>query len=410
MKTQAVKGTKDYYPEDKLVQNYIFDKWKSIALKFGYKEIEGPVLEPAEIYEKSGEEIPEQTYRLTDKSGRELVLRPETTPTIARMINARKDLPKPIRWFSISRCFRYEAPQFGRSREFFQFNLDLLGTKSMESDAEVIITLIEVLKSFGCDKNDFFIRISNRKIMQALMESLGIIKIKEVSRLLDKICKLSEKDLKLSLKDLGLDDKQVKSLLALLEVRDLKDLEKYKINDKGKEGLEELKELFNYLKEYKEFIKLDLSIMRGFDYYTGTVFEAFDKKGEFRAIAGGGRYDELTKDCPGIGYGMGDVVLELFLDKIKKLPKLDSSIDYYVASVNKEVFNEALEIANKLRNKYAVEIDVMGRNLAKQLGYANEINAKNVIIVGEKDLKLKKVTLRDMKTGKEKLVGLNEIK
>jgi len=409
MGIQKVKGTRDFYPEEKVVQNYIFDTWKSIALKYGYKEIEGPILEPIEIYKKSGEEIPEQMYLLKDKSGRELALRPETTPTIARMIESKKGLIKPIKWFSISRCFRYEAPQSGRSREFSSFNLDLLGTKSIASDAEVISTLIEILKAFNCDKNDFYIRISNRKLTQSLLENLGIKKIKEVSRLLDKICKISEKDLKLSLKDIGLTEGQVKNLLKLLTITDIKKIDRSQLNEKGKEGLEELKELFNYLSKYKDYIKLDLSIMRGFDYYTGTVFEAFDKKGEFRAIAGGGRYDELAEGCPGVGYGMGDVVLELFLEARKKIPKLDYNIDYYIAPVNKKVIKESLDIANKLRTKFNVEMDVMERSLGKQMEYANSIKVKKVIIVGEKDLKEGKVTVKDMKTGKESKIKLKDL-
>src|SRR3989344_3022473 len=178
MKIQKYKGTRDFYPEDQRIQNYIFNIWKSVALKYGYEEIDGPLLEPLELFTaKSGEEIKEQLYLLKDKSNRQLALRPEITPTIARMIAQNKSIAKPIRWFSIPRCFRYENPQLGRLREFFQFNLDLLGSESMKADAEVIATLVKIMQSFNCNKGDFVVRISNRKIMNDLLNS---IKIKEI--------------------------------------------------------------------------------------------------------------------------------------------------------------------------------------------------------------------------------------
>ena len=399
-----MKGTKDYYPEDKRIQNHIFSVWKKIAEKYGYEEVEPPILESADIYKKSGQEIPKQMYTFKDKSNRLLTLRPETTPSIARMVS-QKSLPKPIKWYSISTCFRYEAPQSGRSRQFTQFNLDCLGTKSIKADAEVILTAIEIMKSFNLTKKDFYIRISNRKLFQDLLNNLNLKNTQQIARLIDKIDKISKKDLELSLKDLKLSQLQIKSLFKILET---KDLERIKIKS---QGLVELKELFTYLRNYNvlDYCKLDLSIMRGFDYYTSTVFEVFDTSKEFRAIAGGGRYDELAKDCPGVGYGMGDIVLTLFLEKKKKLPELKKEMDYYVAPINEAVIKQAVQIAQKLRQNNNVEIDLMNKNLSKQLEYANSISAKNVIIVGEKDLKNKKITIRDMKTGKEKKVNLTSI-
>lgn len=408
MKIQAVKGTKDFYPEEKQIQNYIFNIWKSIALSYGFKEIDTPVLEPVEIYKKSGEEIPEQLFSFKDKSDRNIALRPETTPSIARMI-ASKNLTKPIKWFSISECFRYESPQKGREREFTQFNLDILGTKNMLADAEVISTAIKIMLSFKLTNKDFFVRISNRKLMQSILLSFGLkeSQLKIIYRLIDKICKISEKDFKLTLKEYKLTDKQIKDVLNLLKLKDLKGIEKYKLDEKGKEGLAELKELFSYLKTFNldKYCRLDLSIMRGFDYYTSTVFEVFDAEGEFRAIAGGGRYDNLlelfdAEPCPGVGYGMGDIVLTLFLKERNKLPEIKKEIDYYIAPINEKLYKNAIEIAEKLRAEgNSVEIDLMSRNLGKQFNYANSINAKKVIIIGERDFP--KVTIRDMKTGKE---------
>lgn len=397
-----MKGFRDFYPEEKRVQNYIFSVWKNTAEKYGFDEIAGPVLEPVELYQKSGSEIPEQMYTFTDKSGRKIALRPELTPTIARMVK-QKILQKPIKWYSIPECFRYEAPQTGRARSFSQLNLDILGSNSMKSDAEIILCAIDIMRNFNLTKKDFFIRISNRKLFEDLLFSIGITKtqLKEVSKIIDKQNKISKADFIDLLKKQNLSDKQIKDLNVILKIKDLK---KIKIESKG---LNELKELLSYLKSYNvlDFCKLDLGIVRGFDYYTSTVFEVFDAKKEFRAIAGGGRYDELAPGCPGIGFGMGDVVLELFLNKRNKLKVSNKIIDYYIAPVNDKVYDKAIKIANKLRNNgFMVEIDLMNRNLGKQFNYANSRGVKNTVIVGEKDKG--KVTVKDMKTGKEKKISM----
>lgn len=417
MKIKPLKGTRDFYPAEKRIQNYIFNVWKGVAEKYGYSEIDGPILEPVELFAKSGEEVPEQMYILTDKSDRRLAIRPELTPTIARMVaQKQKEMQKPMKWYAISRCWRYEAPQQGRAREFFQFNIDVLGTDDMASDAEVITTAVKIMQAFGLKKKDFFIRISNRKLLQSLLLSLEIEKFQDIYRLIDKIDRMGKNDFKLALKDKGLSSKQINDVMKILSIKELKEVERYELDNNGEEGLKELKELFSYLKAYKVdgFCRLDLSIMRGFDYYTSTVFEVFDAEKEFRAIAGGGRYDNLVdmfegEKCAGVGYGMGDVVLELFLRKKKKIPDLVKELDYYVAPVNEKVRKEAIKIAENLRKDNNVEIDLTGRSLRKQFDYANSIKAKNVVIVGEKDLKEKKVTIREMKSGKERKIEVDKI-
>ena len=403
MATDKVRGTRDFYPEDKRVLNYIFNSWKSVAESFGYEEVDGPILEPVELYRKSGQEVPEQMYRLTDKANRELVLRPETTPTVARMISARRDLQKPIKWYSVSRCLRYEAPQSGRLREFFQFNLDVLGSRSMMADAEAITTAVRIMEKFGLTRKDFYVRISNRKLAEAVILDAGVEKnkLKEVYRLIDKLGKITEKDFVLSLKDIGVNGD---GLLKALKADRLDDLNNY-------DGAGELRELFSFLKKFKvdKYCVIDLTIMRGFDYYTSTIFEVFDATKELRAIAGGGRYDELAPNCPGIGYGMGDVVLELLLRKKGKIKKLDKDIDYFVAYVDSSVLDKAIEISEKLRERYKVEMDVSMRNLGKQFKYANSVKAKKVIVVGPDELKQGKVVVRDMTTGKEEKKDISKL-
>jgi len=403
MTQEKVRGFRDFYPKEKRTINYLFSTWKDVAEKYGYEEVDMPILEPVRIYGKSGDEIPTQIYRFKDKKNRDLALRPETTPSIARMIKSKPDLKKPLKWYSISQCYRYERIQKGRGREFFQFNLDFLGTKSMEADAEVITTLIKILTSFNLTEKNFYIRISNRKLINDLFKDLEITCVKDIARLLDKRCKISDKELKQALKDLELSTKQISSVFKLL---DTKELSKIKVKS---EGLDELKTLFAIFKKYNlsKFIKLDLSIMRGFDYYTGTVFEAFDKKGDFRAIAGGGRYDDLA-GVPGVGYGFGDLVLQLFLEENKKLPDLKNSTDILIIPIN--TLDNCIPIAETLREEgLKVNLDVQKRSISKNLDYANKQSIPYVLIIGENELQKKKVKLKNMTSGEEKLISVEKV-
>lgn len=418
MKVEKLRGTRDFYPELMSELNSVFAVWRKVAKRFGYQEFDGPLLEPAKLWQlKSGSELPKQMYSFKDKGGREVAIRPELTPTLARMIaQKQKELTKPIRWFSLPRCWRYEAPQSGRLREFFQFNLDILGTDSMEADAEVITTVVEIMKEFGCNNDEFYVRINNRKLIQDILLGGGIKKsqLKEVCRIIDKRDKLSKDDFVLTLKDLNLNDKFISGLLDLLDLKELDQLS-IDLSDEGKKGLEELKELFKYLDAFGvgEFCQFDLSLMRGLDYYTSTVFEVFDKSKEFRAIAGGGRYEDLISDfggtpCPGIGYGMGDVVLSLFLKKIGKLPKTKRELDYYIAAVSENEVSAAIKLAQKLRkDNKIVELDVSNRKVGKQAKYASNIGAKNLIILGPEELKNKKAKVKNLTTGKETELDLN---
>lgn len=395
-----MKGFRDLYPEKKRIQNYIFSVWSSVAEKYGFDEIAGPLLEEVSLYKKSGD-LPSQMYSFVDKSGRKVALRPELTPTVARMASSRSSV-RPMKWFSIANCYRYENPQSGRLREFVQLNLDILGSSSMMADAEMILTVVEIMKNFGLSKKDFFIRLSNRKLFEDLVLSIGIKKkdLTEIGRIIDKKDKISSKDFVSALKKLKLSPKQIKDLGYILKVK----LDKIKIESKG---LSELNELVGYLKNYGvlDYCKIDLSVVRGLDYYTSTVFEVFDSSKKYRAIAGGGRYDNLIKGCPGIGFGMGDVVLELFLSERKKLDVGSKKVDYYVAPVSSSDYSRAVKIVNKLRSKgNLVEIDLVGRNLGKQFNYANSLNVSKVVIVGSKDKG--RVTIRDMKSGKESKVKI----
>ena len=406
MNQDKTKGTRDFYPEEMEIENYILDTWKKVAKSYGYKEIEGPILESAEIYKKSGQEIPEQTYQLQDKSGRQLVLRPEMTPTIARMILSRKDLSKPIKWFCTPRCFRYESPQLGRQREFYQLNLDCLGSNDMQADAEIIATLIDIMKAFGLTEKDFYIRISNRKVLQSLIQSIGFPNQQEVLRLVDKKDKLTEETFLFSLKELGLSKDQIERLLSFLNISQIDKIQMYCKDLVGKQGYEELSSLLNCLEKMNltKYIKIDLTIMRGFDYYTSTIFELFDTEKKFRALAGGGRYDDLA-GIPGVGYGFGDVVLELFLEEKGKLEKIrkEKQKAIYILYIDETYYPEAFRLAHDLRDIIPIDMNVMKKSVSKQFEYCNQQGYPYTIILGEDEIKKKKFKLKDMKTGKESL-------
>ncbi len=404
----AYKGTREFYPKEKSILNYIFNKWRSIALKYGFSEIECPIIEPLELFtKKSGKEIESQLYSFEDKAGRKIALRPEITPSIARMIVSNKSLQKPIKWFSIPECFRYEKEQAGRSRSFYQLNMDIIGSTSLLADAEIIAASIKILESFGLNK-DFFVRISNRKLMKELLYSIGIKE--DVFKIIDKKSKVSNEDFKKELKKLKLTDKQIKDLDSLLKISKIEDLKEYNVDTS------EMRKLFVYLKEFNvlEYCKLDLTIVRGLDYYTGTVFEVFDKEMKYRAIAGGGRYDNLVdvmggEKCPGMGFGMGDVILSLLLKEKKLIPELNKEIDYFVAVVEESSVEYAIKVAEKLREKYNVEMEINLRKLSKQLNYANSIKAKKVVIIGSREEENKEATIKEMKTGKETKIKFRDL-
>lgn len=406
---QSIKGTRDFYPEQKRIQNFIFDSWKVAALKFGFEEMDGPILEPSELWAAKGDELGEQLYTFKDKGGRQNVLRPEMTPTVARMVATQKGIPKPIKWFSIQRLFRYEAPQKGRLREHWQLNADILGSNDPMADAEVIGVAITALLKLGLTKEDFYVRINSRELLEKIMQDLGIKNTTPIFRIIDKKEKVSVNEFNTMLKTEGLNTKQINSLIKILEIKKFSELPEC-------EETNYLKQVFINLKflGYGPFIKLDLSIARGLSYYTKTVFEAFDKKGKFRALCGGGRYDNLVskyseEKIPGVGFGMGDATIELILQDRNKLPETKTSTEYFVAVADAESRIKALEITGLLRQKYNVELNIANRSLGKQIAYAASKGIPKVVVVGKKDLEKEEITIRTMADGKQKMIKLTKL-
>ncbi|PJE67486.1 histidine--tRNA ligase [Candidatus Shapirobacteria bacterium CG10_big_fil_rev_8_21_14_0_10_40_9] len=412
LKFQPVKGTRDFYPEDMAFRNWLFGKMREVSKKFGYQEYEGPILEPLELYAaKSGEElVKKQTFVLTDRGGRKLALRPEMTPTLARMVAQREaELPKPIRWFSIGPRFRYEQPQKGRLREFYQWDIDILGSEAPEADAEIIAVACEFLKSIGLISKEVKIKVNDRSLMEQKLSLIEVPKgkIQEVFKAVDKKEKMAEEEWDKWLKEIGLTSLQVKDLKGILKDRDF-----------SRES-EKLTRIFSTLSDLgvSDFVEFDPNVVRGLDYYTGIVFEARDVKSKFRAILGGGRYDNLVEvvggpKIAGTGFAAGDVVIEEVLKEYKKTPKISFCPTRVLVTVFTEgFFRKSLEVATLLRRSN-IETELYpdpASQLDKQLKYASQKEIPYVVILGPEEAESGKVTLKNMATGKQKTISINEV-
>lgn len=422
MKIQSVKGTRDFYPLQMAVRNYISDGWKAVSLRNGFVEYDGPIFEYLQMYQiKSGDEIVEQLFHLTDRGGRELAIRPEITPTLARMVNQQVNaLPRPIKWFSSPRLCRAERPQKGRLREFFQWNIDILGVDDVLADAEVIFCSLDYLRSAGLKSTDVVAKISSRKLLAALLLHLGISeeKLEVLYPVLDKKAKIpTEAFEEMLVKEID-SPAVVKTILGLLAVHSADDIQhivpSIASNERAKAALEELQKIFDILKimGVGEYCRFDMSIVRGLAYYTGMVFEVHDAVGDLRAVCGGGRYDNLLRDFGGpslsaVGMGMGDCVLEILLRERGLLTDemFKRKLDFFVACTDSELMPTSLKIVSALRSGgHSAEFSYKPGNLGKQLKQADACGAQKCLIVGQEYLNDKKVVLKDMTSGQQLLV------
>lgn len=388
---EPYKGTRDFYPQDKFLQNYIFSVWKKVVESYGYLEYDASILEETELYKsKSGEEIVnEQTYSFTDRGGREVTIRPEMTPTVARMVaQKRRELSFPLRWFSIPNLFRYERPQRGRLREHWQLNADIFGVDGIEADVEVISMAYDIMKAFGAKNEDFVIRVNNRKILQNIIQSLGLeeSKEKEFRRLLDKKEKISDFE------------EKAKTILG-------------KVFEPSTEVDKETQEVLEKLKSRGiGNIKFDPYLARGFDYYTGTVFEVFDTSPENnRSLFGGGRYDDLVsifgvEKVSGVGFGMGDVTIKDFLETHGLTPSYKPPVKLYICHLE-GFLEQANELASNLRNSgLNVSVDLSERKVSQQVKTADKESIPFVLVVGEEEVKSGKYKVKSLKESKEEEV------
>jgi len=412
---QRLRGTRDFYPEEMAARNKLFKIIKETAERYGFVEIVSPAIESFDlIAKKSGKDIRDEIYAFEDKGGRTICLIPEFTPSVSRMIaNRQKELGKPLKWFSIPRHWRYERPQSGRLREFYQLNVDIFGSKSPKADTEVLSVGISIMLNLGL--KDFLFHISNREFLQGLLQKYNVSDIHEAFRIIDKREKIPEEEFIESLLNCGI--KNYDEILDVLDSVNIENIENFKgrnkMIDRSIDNLLDISKSLDYY-GFKEYCTLDLSVVRGLAYYTGMVFEVYDKKKEMRSLFGGGRYDDLVESfggepTPAVGFGMGDVVLELMMKKEGVWPEEKTCIDYYIANIG-DVDKYVLSIARKLRDKkYRVSFDLADRNLSNQLKYADRINAKNVIFIGEKELKEGKIVIKNMKTGEQEKVEIDKI-
>ena len=417
--TQGVRGTRDFYPEDMRLRNWLFDNFNDAALLHGFDEYDAPVLEHEELYtRKQGEEITQQLYNFEDKGERKVALRPEMTPSLARMVMARAGaLPLPIKWFSIPQCWRYERTQRGRGREHYQWNVDIWGTSELSADAELISILVTFFEGVGLTSDDIVIRISSRKVLEEVLGSLGVEGniFAKTCIIVDKMDKLSADIISQQLAGLGHASNTIETIQKVLGIKDMADLSN--ALDVESLAVSELKILFDSIDSYgiSEWVEFDASVVRGLAYYTGSVFEAHDREGKFRAICGGGRYDKLLstlggKDLPATGFGFGDMVIMELLAEKKLLPELISSTEDIVIPLSPELRNAAVMVATELRDRgRTVDLVLEDKKMKWAFKHAERIGADRLVMVMPEEWKSKKVRIKDLHTGEESDVSIEEL-
>jgi histidyl-tRNA synthetase len=413
--TSSLPGFREFYPEDLALRSHIFRTWREVAGRYGFVEYDGPPLEPLELYtRKSGEEIVEQLYAFEDKGERKVALRPEMTPTFARMVSARAPaLPKPVKWFSIPQLFRYERPQRGRLREHFQLNMDVVGEEGVLADAELVAAALDVLRAFGLGAGDVEARISDRRLTAGLLRSVGVAEasLQDAYAALDKADRESPDRVLERLAGAGARRDDAGDLLELLDGGDLADVAERAAGAGGEaeEAAGRLERLFGHLGDYGlgEFVRFDAGLVRGLAYYTGTVFELWDRSGELRAICGGGRYDDLLAslggvDLPALGFGMGDVVLAELLREKGLVPEDEAGLDDFVILVDEAQRPLALRVVHALRERgRRVGFDYRGRSVGRQFRSADQAGARRAIVLGPDEVERDRALVREMASGEE---------
>lgn len=418
---QSLPGFRDFFPEEFALRQHIFSAWRRVGARYGFEEYEGPPLEALELYtRKSGDEIVDQLYAFEDKGGREVAMRPEMTPTFARMIASRAaGLPKPVRWFSIPQLFRYEKPQRGRLREHFQLNMDIVGETNPLADAEIIAAGIDALREVGLTEEDFVVRISDRRLVTAMLTTLDVPAEQHVAvfTALDRFDKEGEEGVLKRLATAGVEGTLAGAVLGIIE-RSLDELRAEHADHPALvEAADRLALVFDHLDAagFSEFVRFDASLVRGLAYYTGTVFEMWDRKGELRAICGGGRYDDLLNalggvDLPALGFGMGDVVLGELLRDRGLVPESGLAVDDFIICVSEDARPTALALGRRLREAgRSVLYDLRSRGVGKQFKAANQAGAARAIVLGPDELARGAASVRDMATGEEREIPIDRL-
>jgi histidyl-tRNA synthetase len=404
--TQALPGFRDFLPADSAVRNYIFAKWRDVARRYGFIEWDGPILEPTDLYrKKSGAEIVDQLFNFTDKGEREVALRPELTPTLARVVAAHeREFKKPLKWFSIGQFFRYEKQQRGRLREHFQLNCDIIGEADLAADVELVALCVDILRAFGFSEKDVVVRISDREFWVDFLRAQRVREDRwdELLQIIDKVGREPREKTAAKLENLA------ESIFNVL---------------RGDGESDKLRRLVDELRGrgLGEFVEIDVRIVRGLAYYTGIVFEVFDRAGKFRAIAGGGRYDNLigqlsdgAAKMPALGFAMGDVVLGELIneiptarEQIQKAIVTSGKIDIYVVIAKEERRSDALRHIQQLRDRgYRVDYPLAPEKVARQFQRAEDLGARVALLFGDE---WPQVAIKDLASGEQKNVPREEL-
>tara|TARA_Y100001968_G_scaffold294034_1_gene300336 strand:- start:907 stop:2172 length:1266 start_codon:yes stop_codon:yes gene_type:complete len=419
MELSPPRGTRDFFPDEMRLRSWLFSHFRETARLFAFEEYDAPVLESLQLFtRKAGEEIAEQIYHFEDKGGRALALRPEMTPSLARMILQKgRSLPLPARWFSIPQCWRYERMTRGRKREHYQWNMDVFGLAGPSAEAELLAVVTTFLGRLGLGAADVGVKVSSRKVLQGVLESIGVPEDRFVAVcvLVDKLDKLPREVIEQEMAQLGLDQGAIERIVETLSLRSLDGLAA--ILGDGHEAVVELRELFKLAADYGylDWLQFDASVVRGLAYYTGVVFEAFDRGGTLRAICGGGRYDHLLStfggaDVPACGFGLGDVViLELLKDK-GLLPDCSRRIDDLVFPFGAEQRGDAANLAQRLRQAgRGVELILEDRKVKWAFKRADRIGAQRVILLAPEEWQRGELRIKDMRSGEESNLSIEEL-
>lgn len=425
MKFQRPKGTRDFYPEEMAIRNWIVARWRRVSERSGFVAFDGPIFESLDLYRvKSGDEIVSELFHFTDRGGREFAIRPEMTPTFARMVAAKAGaLPRPVKWYSIPRLCRAERPQRGRLREFFQWNIDIAGDDSVLADAECIFVAADFFRELGLSDDHVVIKINSRNLVAAVLDHAGIDadRMDAVYSVLDKRDKVDADAFAKMVGELGLEESQRQTLITLGEAKGDAGLasvaELVRDSERGMAEIARMRELFDTLASMSvgNLITFDMGVVRGLAYYTGVVFEAFGKGGLQRAIAGGGRYDQLIEQMggpamPAIGFATSDVVIEDVLAEFDLLPELKATADVFVIDSSEEHFSRVLTIAAELRRKgIGALYSYKRQSISKQMKQASSRSVRRVVIVDDRTANENIVGLKDMASGKQMDVSIDKI-
>ena len=417
--TQGVRGTRDFYPEDMRIRNWLFDNFRAAARSHGFEEYDSPVLEHEELYtRKQGEEITQQLYNFEDKGGRRVALRPEMTPSLARMVMARAGaMPTPIKWFSIPQCWRYERTQRGRGREHYQWNVDIWGSDAVQADAELLSVLVSFFQRVGLNADDLAISISSRKVLEEVLGSLGISgdAFAATCIIVDKMDKLPAEVIEQQLSEQGLDSSAISVIQSTLGLSDLDSLAAALGEDSG--AVAELATLFDLIDSYgiADWVTFDASVVRGLAYYTGPVFEAHDRGGKLRAICGGGRYDRLLSslggnDMPATGFGFGDMVIMELLNENGLVPDLPSGNQDIVIAINEDLRSAAMSVATKLRaSGRSVDLVLEDKRMKWAFRHAERTGAQRLVMVMPDEWAAGNVRIKELESGEESDVAVGDL-